>query len=128
MHLVFNNNFNEEVLYVYIKYCCYNFCNRCYWWLGFGKKPIFGKTTPMATFLNTCSLGRNRIDIVTVIQGNSASRLTAALGILIIAALGGFFLASFHARKVIAPKAIIIVHAGVAVVGFLTLLSLVLGM
>jgi len=66
--------------------------------------------------------------IFTVIQGNSASRVTAALGILIIAALGGFFLASFHARKVIAPKAIIIVHAGVAVVGFLTLLSLVLGM
>jgi hypothetical protein len=47
--------------------------------------------------------------------------------LLVLAALGGFFLASFHMRKQVAPKAVVLVHAGVAVVGFLTLLSLLLG-
>jgi uncharacterized membrane-anchored protein len=65
--------------------------------------------------------------IVMVLQGAAPARLTAALGLLILAALGGFFLASFHLRKKIAPKAVVGIHAGVAVVGFLTLLSLLLG-
>lgn len=64
--------------------------------------------------------------IVLVLQGAASSRLTAALALLVLAALGGFFVASFHLRKRIAPKAAVLVHAGVAVVGFLTLLSLLL--
>ena len=44
-----------------------------------------------------------------------------ALLILVIAALGGFFLASYHARKIPAPRAIVFVHAGAAVTGFLLL-------
>ena len=46
---------------------------------------------------------------------------------LVIAALGGFFLALFHLRKQVASKGLVFVHAGVAVAGFLTLLSLLLG-
>lgn len=46
-----------------------------------------------------------------------------ALLILVIAALGGFFLASFHARKASPPKAVVVIHAGVAVIGFLLLLG-----
>ena len=42
------------------------------------------------------------------------------------AALGGFYLASLHLRGTVAPKAVVLVHAGVAVAGFLTLLSAVL--
>ena len=64
--------------------------------------------------------------IVMVLQGQTASRLVAALALLIIAALGGFFLASLHLRQKIPPKAIVIVHAGIAVIGFLTLLSMLL--
>jgi len=64
--------------------------------------------------------------IVMYVQGAAPTRLVAALGLLIIAALGGFLLASFHLRKQIAPKAVVVVHAGVAVVGFLTLLTLLL--
>jgi len=44
-----------------------------------------------------------------------------ALLLLAIAALGGFFLASYHLRKVPAPRAVVLIHAGVAVVGFLLL-------
>lgn len=64
--------------------------------------------------------------IVLAVQGAGSSRLLAALGLLVLAALGGFFLASFHLRRKLPPKAIVFVHAGVAVVGFLTLLSLLL--
>lgn len=64
---------------------------------------------------------------MTILEGNSTGKLTAAFALLVIAALGGFFLASFHTRKAIAPKAIVIIHAGVAVAGFLTLLSIVVG-
>jgi hypothetical protein len=49
----------------------------------------------------------------------------AALVILVIAALGGFYLASIHLRQQVAPKSIVFVHAAVAVIGFLTLLGVV---
>lgn len=62
--------------------------------------------------------------IVMLVQGSAGSRLTAALALLVIAALGGFFLASFHLRKKIPAKGLVVGHAGIAVVGFLTLLSL----
>ena len=64
--------------------------------------------------------------IVMVVQGSTSSRLIAALGLLIVAALGGFFLASFHLRQRIPAKGVVIAHAGLAVIGFLTLLSLLL--
>ena len=44
-----------------------------------------------------------------------------ALLILVVAALGGFYLASYHARKVPGPKPVVIIHAGAAVIGFLLL-------
>ena len=57
--------------------------------------------------------------ILEVLKGAAPGHLTAALG--------GFFLASFHLRKQVAPKAVAFVHAGVAAAGFLTLLSPLLG-
>ena len=62
-----------------------------------------------------------------MLQGTAPARVTAALGLLVVAALGGFFLASIHLRGKIAPKAVVFIHAGVAVAGVLTLLSAVLG-
>jgi hypothetical protein len=64
--------------------------------------------------------------VVVVLQGAASARVTAALGLLGIAALGGFYLASIHFRGRVAPKAVVFVHASVAVVGFLTLVSAVL--
>lgn len=63
--------------------------------------------------------------IMLVLEGSSGdARLTAALGLLVVAALGGFYLASIHVKGSIAPKNVVLIHAGVAVAGFLTLLSL----
>ena len=64
--------------------------------------------------------------IALAVQGSAPGRLLAALALLLLAALGGFFVASFHLRKRIAPAAAVLAHAGVAVAGFLTLLSLLL--
>lgn len=50
-----------------------------------------------------------------------------ALIILVVAALGGFYLASIHLRGSLAPRPVVFVHAGVAVIGFLTLLGAVVG-
>jgi hypothetical protein len=51
----------------------------------------------------------------------------AALVVLAIAALGGFYLASIHLRGKVAERPVVFIHAGVAVVGFLTLLGIVFG-
>jgi hypothetical protein len=88
-----------------------------------------GKLAPWAISALHALLGASGLVllILVVLQGAAPGRLTAALALLVLAALGGFFLASFHMRKQVAPKAVVLVHAGVAVVGFLTLLSLLLG-
>ena len=51
--------------------------------------------------------------------GMVAARVGATAAV--VAALGGFFLASFHARKILPPKGVVVLHAGLAVVGFLLL-------
>lgn len=50
-----------------------------------------------------------------------------ALVILVVAALGGFYLASIHLRRQVAPRPVVFIHAGVAVIGFLALLGVVAG-
>lgn len=64
--------------------------------------------------------------LLMLIQGNAPQQVFIAFALLLAAALGGFFLASFHLRKKLPPKAIVAVHASVAVVGFLTLVSVFL--
>ncbi len=51
-----------------------------------------------------------------------------ALVILAVAALGGFYLASIHLQEKVAPQPVVVIHAGVAVIGFLTLLGVAFGM
>ena len=57
---------------------------------------------------------------LVVLKGTEEGQgiIPIALLILAIAALGGFFLASFHARKSSPPRGVVFVHAGAAVVGF----------
>ncbi|MAK44844.1 MAG: hypothetical protein CMN80_11930 [Spongiibacter sp.] len=64
--------------------------------------------------------------ITILVQGSAPQQVLIGFVLLLVAALGGFFLASFHLRQKIPPKAVVVVHAGVAVAGFLTLVSLVL--
>jgi hypothetical protein len=44
-----------------------------------------------------------------------------ALLVLVVAALGGFYLASFHLRSQIPARGVVFTHAGLAVIGFLLL-------
>ncbi len=64
--------------------------------------------------------------IIGVLTGMGGTVATAALIILLVAALGGFYLLSFHIRKQTHPRAVIVIHALVAVIGFLTLLTAIL--
>lgn len=64
--------------------------------------------------------------IYIVMQGGAPKPVVWALVLLLVAALGGFFLASFHLRQKLPPKAVVVIHAGVAIAGFLTLLAVVL--
>ena len=57
-----------------------------------------------------------------------ASAALAALVILAIPALGGFYLTSIHLGGQVAPRSVVFIHAGVAVIGFLTLLGAVLNL
>jgi FtsH-binding integral membrane protein len=81
-----------------------------------------GVFAPWALSLLHAALGATGLFLVlvAVMQGAQNPAL-AALIILAVAALGGFFLASFHLRKQIPPKGIVIVHAVTAVTGFLLL-------
>jgi hypothetical protein len=66
--------------------------------------------------------------IAIVIDGQRPGKLTAALGLLVVAVLAGFLLATFHTRGRLPPKVIVMLHAGLAVVGFLIVLSVFLGL
>ena len=50
-----------------------------------------------------------------------------AAGLLVVAALGGFVMVSFHLRRQVPPKGLAILHALLAVGGFLTLCAGVFG-
>lgn len=86
-----------------------------------------GRLAPWALSLLHMALGATGLVLTAlVVLGGStevASIVPIALIVLIVAALGGFYLASIHARKVVAPKGVVVIHAGVAVIGFLLLVG-----
>lgn len=65
---------------------------------------------------------------VAVLTSDLSPRLLYSLVALVAAALGGFVLASFHVRKTLAPKAVVLAHAGIAAIGLLMLVSLLPGL
>lgn len=91
---------------------------------------FMGKPAPWLVSIIHALLGAGGLVMfgTLVFEDGGSSRVTAALVLLVVAALGGFYLASIHLKGRIAPKGIVAVHAGVAVAGFLTLASLALGM
>ncbi len=58
-----------------------------------------------------------------VIQSGAARSIAWALGLFVVAALGGFFLVSYHVRELRLPSPVVVIHAAVAVVAFLLLLA-----
>lgn len=86
-----------------------------------------GKLAPWPVSLLHAALGAIGLLILiyAAVTSGISHAAVAAFIILVVAALGGFYLASMHLRNVIAPKGIVVIHAGIAVIGFLTLLGVV---
>lgn len=86
-----------------------------------------GRLASWALSLLHAALGATGLVLtaIVVLGGSTdvAKIVPTALIILVVAALGGFFLASFHARKATPPKGVVVAHAGLAVVGFILLLG-----
>jgi hypothetical protein len=94
-----------------------------------GVYVLQGRLAPWGLSLLHAALGAIGLLILiyAALTTGIAGAALAALVILIIAALGGFYLASIHLRGQVAPKPVVFVHAGVAVIGFLALLGAVIG-
>jgi hypothetical protein len=93
-----------------------------------GVYVLQGKLAPWALSLAHAALGAIGLLVLlyAALKSSIPGTALAALVILAIAALGGFYLASIHLRGQVAEKPIVFIHAGVAVVGVLTLLGAVL--
>ena len=90
-------------------------------------KVLGGRLAPWGLSLLHMALGATGLVLtaLVVLGGSGAGKaiIPIALLILVVAALAGFYLASIHARKVVAPKGAVLAHATVAVVGFLLLVG-----
>lgn len=88
-------------------------------------RVLRGQFAPWALSLLHAALGATGLVLTALVvlgkTADVASIVPIALLILVVAALGGFFLASFHARKQLPPRAVVFIHAGVALIGFLCL-------
>ena len=51
------------------------------------------------------------------IESGASTLIGVAFGVLVLAAMGGFFLVSYHMRDLPHPKPVVIIHALVAVTG-----------
>lgn len=84
-----------------------------------------GKLAPWSLSVLHALLGATGLVLTAIVvfglSGSVAPHAGIALVLLVIAALGGFFLASFHVRNRPGPKAVVLIHAGVAVIGFVLL-------
>lgn len=85
-----------------------------------------GQLAPWGVSLAHAGLGALGLILVLlpVLNGARGAALWA-LVILLIAALAGFYLASLHLKKQVAPRNLVVIHAGVAVIGFLILANAV---
>jgi hypothetical protein len=86
-----------------------------------------GRLAPWPLSLLHAGLGAVGLLLVlyTALTVGISNVALTALVILAIAALGGFYLASIHLRGKVAQQPIVLVHASLAVIGFLTLLGVV---
>jgi chaperone required for assembly of F1-ATPase len=84
-----------------------------------------GRLAPWAVSILHAALGATGLVLTAlVVLGKTVEVekiVPIALVILVVAALGGFYLALIHARKQIPARGVVFLHAGLAVVGFLAL-------
>ena len=78
-----------------------------------------GAVPPMAVALLHGALAATGlvIAIIAAMAVDADPTLKYGAGLLFLAALGGFFLLSFHLRKVPHPKGVVVLHALTAVAG-----------
>jgi hypothetical protein len=88
-----------------------------------------GKFAPWGLSLLHAALGATGLVmlLLTVFDGEGGLVLIGFI-ILLVAALGGFYLAYRHLNLQVAPGGIVIVHAGAAVAGFLLIAGLAFGL
>ena len=84
-----------------------------------------GRLAPWSLSLLHAALGATGLVLTALVVLGPSEEVPPTTGLalllLAIAALGGFFLASYHLRKAPGPRAVVLIHAGVAVVGFVLL-------
>jgi len=86
-----------------------------------------GALAPWALSLVHAALGATGLVLLALsVVSGAGGLIPIALGTLIVAALGGFYLAFLHLQNKPAPSGIVLIHAGVAVVGVLMLAGTVL--
>ena len=88
-----------------------------------GNKPL---PLPLALLHGALAATGLVLLAVSVFGGGAADGARLALGLFVVAALGGFLLFSFHLRKKQLPLGVMVIHAVVAVAAFLILLGAVL--
>ena len=67
------------------------------------------------------------VALIVAVLGGAGGLHVVALAIFGAAALGGFYLLSFHLRGKLLPLGVVLVHATIAIAGFVTLLMAVAG-
>lgn len=87
-----------------------------------GKQPPM----PLALIHGAAAATALVLALLVVLGGGTPPVVRYGVGILVVAALGGFFLFSFHLRGKPHPKAVVVIHAGLAVAGVLCLASVLL--
>jgi hypothetical protein len=94
-------------------------------------RVLVGKAPPWLLSLLHALLGATGLACLFIVLSGAESLpfapLVTALGLLIAAALGGLFLASFHLRRKSHPKLGLVVHALAAVSGFSVLAAVAFG-
>jgi len=92
---------------------------------------IFAGGTPpwVLSLLHAAFGAAGIVTLYLAVAGSAVGGLAwIALGLFVVAALGGFFLASFHLRGQAHPKAVVALHALLAVSGFGILAGLAFGL
>jgi hypothetical protein len=83
------------------------------------------KMAPWALSIPHALLGATGLVLLAfIVSGGVGSALVGwSLGVFVVAALGGFYLASHHLKKRLPPKGVVVLHALLAVTGFGILLA-----
>lgn len=80
----------------------------------FGERPI---PWPLAFGHGALGAAGLAALLIAVLTAQGGGLILAGLGVLLVAALGGFFLLSFHVRGRRHPKVMVVVHALAALTG-----------